>query len=43
MAVLNAMRLVHPVYSFILDANEAYTENQGIEVLHKLVLAVVGA
>jgi hypothetical protein len=36
MAVLNAVRLVHLVYSFILDANEAYITNQGIEVLDKI-------
>ncbi|KAJ1282705.1 hypothetical protein BS78_03G071400 [Paspalum vaginatum] len=34
--VLKAIRLVHPDCSFILDANEGYTANQAIEVLHKL-------
>jgi hypothetical protein len=34
--VLNAIRLVHPDDSFILDANEAYIADQGIEVLDKL-------
>lgn len=34
--VLKAIRLVHPHCSFILDANEGYTDNEAIEVLDKL-------
>lgn len=34
--VLKAIRLVHPDCSFILDANEGYTDKEAIEVLDKL-------
>ncbi|KAM0853663.1 hypothetical protein ACQ4PT_050929 [Festuca glaucescens] len=41
MEVLKDIRLVHPDCSFILDANEGYTENQAIEVLDRLNVFVV--
>ncbi|KAL2897268.1 L-Ala-D/L-amino acid epimerase [Bienertia sinuspersici] len=35
-AVLNAIREIYPCCSFILDANEGYTAEEAVEVLHKV-------